>query len=221
VWQSVRKELNPKGLEVVTVALDTGGIEAAGPWIAAAKAEHPSLVDPAHVVDELLGVVNVPNGVWIDEEGFIVRPAEPAWIERLPSGRGETTPVGAEVSKMHIDPKLYRTMIYDWVEHGADSQYVLEPHEVIARSRPRSTDSAQAAAHFEIGQHLHRTGDHEAAIRHWREANRLEPENWTHKRQAWSLEAPDSVDRVEAYGSGWLEEVQRLGAENYYPEIVS
>ena len=48
------------------------------PFIEKAKPEHPSLIDEAHVSDELFGFVNVPNGVWIDEEGMIVRPAEPA-----------------------------------------------------------------------------------------------------------------------------------------------
>src|SRR5258706_6712590 len=80
-WQALRAELRPKGLEVVTVALDAGGIEAARPWVEAASPEHPSLIDEAHVVDELFGVVNVPNAVWIDEQGMIVRPAEPANIE--------------------------------------------------------------------------------------------------------------------------------------------
>jgi hypothetical protein len=67
VWQALRTELHPKGLEIVTVALDTGGAEAARPWIEAARPEHPSLIDQAHITDELFGFVNVPNGVWIDE----------------------------------------------------------------------------------------------------------------------------------------------------------
>src|SRR5439155_354060 len=79
VWQELRAVLRPKGLEIVTVALDSGGATAARPWIEAAKADHPSLIDERHLCDELLGIVNVPSGVWIDETGTIVPPPEPAW----------------------------------------------------------------------------------------------------------------------------------------------
>ena len=79
----MREELHPKGLEVVTVALDTEGLAAAKHWIERAEPEHPSLVDQQHLMDELFGVVNVPTGIWIDEEGTIVRPPEPAFPKRI------------------------------------------------------------------------------------------------------------------------------------------
>ena len=87
MWQELREELHPRGLEVVTVALDLKGVETAGRWIEAAAPRHPALIDRAHVVDELLGIVNVPSGVWIDEGGAIVRPAEPAVPRRAPTRR--------------------------------------------------------------------------------------------------------------------------------------
>ncbi|MGH7823430.1 MAG: hypothetical protein ACREQ9_27020, partial [Candidatus Binatia bacterium] len=44
----------------------------------AATPTYPCLIDRDHVVAELYGMVNVPMAAWIDEEGRIVRPAEPA-----------------------------------------------------------------------------------------------------------------------------------------------
>ena len=82
MWQEVRAELHPQGVEIVTIALDLAGADAAGPWIDLAHPEHPALIDQAHLLDELLGVVNVPTGVWVDEQGTIVRPPEPAFPGR-------------------------------------------------------------------------------------------------------------------------------------------
>jgi len=223
----LRNELHPRGLEIVTVALDTAGADAARPWIEAARPEHPSLIDSGHVIDELLGVVNVPTGVWIDEGGMIVRPAEPAWpghtpvldmMDDLPIPPAASA-VRDEIKRMHINPERYLAMIQDWVANGAASQYALSAEEVIARSQPRSPDTARAAAHFELGQHLHRHGDHDAAVDHWRQAHRLDPANWTYKRQAWNLETGDTVTQSSAYEGSWLADVQAIGAEHYYPEI--
>jgi peroxiredoxin len=229
LWQALRAELHPKGLEVVTVALDVGGPDAVSRWIHKANSEHPALIDAAHIVDERLGVVNVPNALWIDEEGIIVRPAEPAWLmataELDEIHRAQLPPDHAAVFELveqfNIDATRYPAMLRDWVEHGAESAFVLSPDDVIARSQPRSMTGSQAAAHFELGQYLHRAGDHEAAVGHWKEAHRLQPDNWTYKRQAWNLEAPDSVATIGAYGTGWLDEVRKQGPENYYPQITT
>jgi hypothetical protein len=112
VWQVLREELRPKGVEVVTVALDVGGEQSAAPWIDMAKPQHPSLIDAEHRLDELLGIVNVPTGVWVDEQGGIVRPPEPAFPGKaviaelgLPEGAPERmVQMLTEAAKMKVDP---------------------------------------------------------------------------------------------------------------------
>src|SRR5436309_8715312 len=120
-WRKLREELHPQGLEVVTVALDTGGAEAAGPWIDRARPTHPSLIDQAHLLDELLGIVNVPSGLWIDEQGMIVRPPEPAfpWRPRQPTDEllAQLPPLMAEqlreAQKIKLDPDRYVAALRD------------------------------------------------------------------------------------------------------------
>ncbi len=230
MWQEVRAQVQPRGLEIVTVALDVE-VDAARPFVEAAHAEHPSLIDQAHQVDELFGIVNVPNGVWIDEAGMIVRPAEPVFPGRNPvldslreidldTLPPEAAEMLAEARKIETDPEGYLTMILDWVEHGSASRYALAPDEVLRRAAPRPPEEALAAAHFEAGEALHRAGDHAAAIPHWREAHRLFPSNWTYRRQAWELEDPTRQGRTDAYDSSWFEDVKKIGAENYYPPVV-
>src|SRR5690606_9355919 len=236
LWAQLRERLYPQGLEIVTVAMDTGGADAARPWLEMAKPKHPALIDAAHSVGELFGVVNVPNGVWINEQGVIVRPAEPAWPGRTPvtdmkPADIETADMPAhlkqtqvelldEVGKMLFETELYLEMLEDWVKNGDSSRYVLSPEQVIERSQPRSLDVASAAAHFELGEFLHRNNRHDLAVKHWREAHRLQPLNWTYKRQAWNFENPMTQAAPEIYEGSMLGDVRKYGAENYYPKII-
>jgi hypothetical protein len=51
------------------------------PWITAAKPTYTKLIDEQHAVSKLYNMVNVPTGVWINEEGKIVRPNEVAFVD--------------------------------------------------------------------------------------------------------------------------------------------
>jgi tetratricopeptide (TPR) repeat protein len=203
-----------------------GGLPEAKYFIERAEPEHPSLIDQGHLMDELFGVVNVPTGIWIDEEGTIVRPAEPAFPKklgfRIPGGDlADLDPYIAalleETKKIRRDDR-YETALRDWADNGADSEYALSPDEVIERSRPRPREVGEAAAHFELGQHLWLNGKRDDAIRHFREAHRLQPDNWTYKRQAWSFVNPLQAPSEEFEGD-WVSDVRKVGAENYYPEL--
>ena len=226
MWQEVREELHPPGLEVVTVALDLMGVQTAGRWIQAAAPRHPSLIDRAHVVDQLFGIVNVPSGVWIDEHGVVVRPPEPAFPKRaaflsrpVPT---DLDPYQAEVlqeaRRIRTEPELYTSALRDWVEHGPDSRFALTPEEVLRRAGERAPERSQAAAHFELAQHLWREGRQAEAVPHFRQARRLQPANWTYKRQAWVLanrfQAPSDL-----FEGDWLSDVREIGPENYYPKL--
>jgi hypothetical protein len=226
VWQALRGELRPQGLEVVTVALDTGGPEAVRRWIEAAAPEHPSLIDAGHAVDALFGIVNVPSGVWIDETGRIVRPPETAYPRR-PAFLDREIPADAPARlrtrialarRIRIEPEKYVAALRDWVTLGAASRHALAPDEVLRRSRPRPAEEAQAAAHFELATHLHRLGRPEAAVPHFRAAHRLQPDNWTYKRQAWTLVDPDQGPTSQ-YDGDWVSDVTRSGPERYYPPL--
>src|SRR4029079_3571015 len=93
----------------------------------------------------------------------------------------------AEAAKLDVDTKIYAAALRDWAHHGKQSRYALSPDEVVRRSQPRPFEVSLAAANFEMGQHLHRTGRVDDARPFFRMAHRLQPENWTYKRQAWSM----------------------------------
>ena len=216
---------------MVTVALDVEP-DHARPWIDAAAPTHPSLIDTRHVTGEAFGFVNIPMAVWIDEDGTIVRNAESASIERSPL-RDMEIPDGlpermhqmfTEVKAIPDDSAGYRAAIVDWVANGAASRYALAPDEVVARSRPRGGAEAEAAACFELGQHLRATVGDDAAVPWWRRAHELDRDNWTYKRQAWTLvtTAPDATenDLIQGpnavYEGNWLDDVVAGGGGERY-----
>jgi hypothetical protein len=230
VWQDLHAQLEPLGLTVVTVALDLDAAKAR-PWIDVAEPTHPSLIDSEHRVDELFGISNVPMAVWIDEGGTLVRPAESARINPSEYAGIEITdempePMRLVLTGLQQAPDFgdaYRAAIVDWIARGAASEYALSPDEVISASQPRSADHSRAAACFELGRHLHERGDAEGAVRWWKEAHALYPENWTYKRQAWTLAStPDGGDSDMAqevhdvYGTSWSEEFLRSGGGATY-----
>lgn len=237
MWQALREELAPRNFELVTVGLDTLGAEGCRAFIEAANPSHPSLIDQHHVVADLFGVINIPSSVWINEAGMIVRPAEtapapptdePRRMELSDDMPERFVEMMSEAMKITSDPEAYHAALRDWIENGDASRFALSPDEVIARSRPRDADVARGHAHFELATELELRGDHEAAIRHFREAHRLVPDSWTFRRQAWSLERyidgpmdrfwqgpPPGDPESWPYEGDWVKDIKEVGAENY------
>ena len=222
MWQDLRTELYPR-LEIVTVALDARGSAAARPWIEKAQPAHPSLIDEAHVL-AALGVINVPTGIWVDEDGTIVRPPETAYPRR-PAFKDRVVPPdatpaqreGIELTRrLNVEAERYVAALRDWVERGAASRYALSPDEVVRRSQPRPLAEATAAAHFALAQQLHAAGEPALATEHFKEAQRLHPTSWTYRRDAWAIAGPD---HPAIYGTTWLDDVKREGVERYYPPL--
>ena len=112
---------------------------------------------------ERFGVVNIPNGVWIDEQGIVVRPAEPAPAPRREDRAGlggamelpdRMMEIFTEAQKIQSDPDAYESALRDWVANGSSSRFALSPEAVIERSRPRDRHRAEGEAHFELASHL-------------------------------------------------------------------
>jgi hypothetical protein len=238
----LRTDLHPQGVEIVTVCLELAGAEVARPYVEAAQPEHPSLMDDSHQLDALFGFVNIPSAIWIDEEGTIVRPPEPAWPGPSPKLRVELPDdLLTRLARDGFRPRFggererYADALRDWAARGADSPYAYSPSEVVARSQPRPPEVSRAAAHFELAEHLWRAGRREAAFAHFREAHRLQPDNWTYKRQAWSLVSRESTpgeggrfvqsalpghEDEWPFESDFWTDVIDLGEREYYPRTL-
>src|SRR5262249_52020571 len=145
-------------------------------------------------------------------------------LQQAPSAGGPPDDLEADIRDMleqlkripRFDADHYVAALRDWVRHGASSRYSLAPEDVLRRSAPRSRAVAEAAAEFDLGQHLHHAGYVEDARTHFRAAHRLQPENWTYKRTAWELVSPGLQGPTAFYDGDWLADIKAAGPENYY-----
>lgn len=212
MWQSLFDELKDHGFTVLAVALDQP--EAARPWIDAARPAYPCLIDRDHHVADLYNLVNVPQAVWIDEAGRIVRPPETAGASdafRAMDRRTFAMPEAA-IAERHRVKSLYLDAVRDWARRGAGSVHVLDDTRVAAKLGPPTPATAEAHAHFRLGLHLLREGQADEAQQHLALAAQLHPDSWAIWRQA----APKDA-RGLASGAAFWARVDALGNRPYYP----
>jgi hypothetical protein len=217
VWQRLVEEVGSDGFTVVAVALDSEP-GAAQPWIEQAAPTYPCLIDREHRVAELYNLVNVPQAVWIDERGRIVRPPEVAGVydtlNRIDAA-SQTIPqdvqANARASRLH-----YLSAIKDWVANGTASPYALSEEGVVARiTRPDET-VALAHANFRLGRYLMDAGRAEEARSFLDEARRLHPDSWAMWRQA-----ADKLPNGIAAGPEFMARVREraLADKPYYAPV--
>lgn len=207
MWQALYEELKDHDFMVIAVALDSRPDDPL-PWIEAARPGYLCLIDRDHRLAELYNMVNVPQAVWIDERGTIVRPPEPAGAyEGFRKMDRVTREMPADAARLTAEAKAtYVNAIRDWVLNGPASAHALDPRRARAHVPVPTEDVARAHAAFRLGQHLLRRGQAEEGDRWLREASRLHPDSWCIWRQRAGVtelglaSQPDFWERVDALG---------------------
>lgn len=228
MWQAIYEELKGDGFEIIAVAFDAAGKAAVEAKIRAADiAERPDmvarlmgwnadlwqrqapprytcLIDEAHQVAELFGMTNVPQAVWIDEQGCIVRPAESAGaIDMVQHLNRETLELPDDAVAAGQSARMeYVDALRDWVKNGEQSRFVLPPAEVKRRMRGPGQNEVLAATHAKLGRHLYAAGDLDGAKQHFSQASNLCPESWNYRRQSMMLD-PASIGELNAGPDFW------------------
>jgi hypothetical protein len=211
VWQQLYDELKDKGFMVVAVAQESRGADHARQWIEAAKSGYWQLIDTEHRLEDLYNLVNVPQAVWIDEEGTIVRPPETAGsTDHFRRMDLKTRTMSPEDQAARLAARqAYLEAVRAWVTTGAHTL----PADVARAGMPRvSPEIAEARARFRLGVWLRGHGRADEGDQQLAEASRLHPESWSMWRQAADL---DEVGK--ASGPDFWKRVQALGDRPYYP----
>ena len=215
MWQALYEELKDHGFVVIAVALDSREGDAL-PWIEVAMPSYPCLIDRDHRLADLYHMVNVPQAVWIDERGMIVRPTEPAGAyEGFRRMDRVTREVPADAARMTAEAKAtYLNAIRDWVRLGQASGHALDAERARARAPQPTEEAARAHVFFQLGQHLIRHGQPEEGDRWLAEASRLHPDSWA----IWRQRAGVNELGLAAQPDFWAR-VDALGERRYYAPI--
>jgi hypothetical protein len=187
----------------VAAAQDIDGEPAAGPWYDKAHATYTTLIDAPHAVSSAFQFINVPTGIWIDERGRVVRPAEPAWTTTQSMKFGGKS--------LATEGQLYVAALRDWVKNGEQSAYALSDEEFARRVKPRSPAEMEAEASFKLAVWFRENGNKELAAKYFARAQQLNPDDWNYYRQEWSF-TPQEADK------NWLERFQKT-EHAYYPKL--
>ena len=215
MWQGLYEALKDRRFVVIAVALDSREGDPL-PWIEAAAPTYPCLIDREHRVADLYHMVNVPQAVWIDERGTIVRPAEAAGAyEGFRKMDRTTREVPADVAKIGADAKAtYLGAIRDWVQHGSASEHAYDAARARTRMPVPTENEARAHVAFRLGQHLLRQGHAAEGDRWLQEASRLHPDSWA----MWRQRAGVTELGLAAQPDFWAR-VDALGERRYYPPV--
>ncbi len=211
VWQQLYAELKDKNFMVVAVAEESRGANHAKQWIDAAKSDYWQLIDTDHRLEDLYNLVNVPQAIWIDEQGMIARPPETAGstdhFRRMDLKTRTMAPEDQVARQAARD--AYMQAIRDWVTTGKHALPADDARAGLPKVTPRI---AEARARFRLGVWLHAHGNTAEGDRQMNEASNLHPESWSLWRQAADL---DEVGK--ASGPDFWKRVQALGERPYYP----
>ena len=175
MWQQLYSELKDNNFMVVAVAEESRGADHARPWIEQAKSDYWQLIDTEHRLEDLYNLVNVPQAVWIDEQGTIVRANDPIYARRR----------NQETQEWIVNTR-YQDAVRDWVAKGPDSEFVAGAPGLDSVEE-QTWENVEGLAHFRLGLVLQEQGKTAQAIAQFKEAHRLAPGNYNYRRQAYNL----------------------------------
>ena len=215
MWQALYEELKDHGFVVIAVALDSREGDPL-PWIEAAAPTYPCVIDRDHRLADLYHMVNVPQAVWIDERGTIVRPTESAGAyEGFRRMDRVTREMPVDAARLTADAKAtYLNAIRDWVRLGRASEHAFDEQRARTHAPRPAEDVARAHVAFRLGQHLIRRGQPEEGDRWLAEASRLHPESWA----IWRQRAGVTDLGLAAQADFWAR-VDALGERRYYAPV--
>jgi hypothetical protein len=190
--------------------------DAARIWVEEASPDYLVLVDNRHLLSSLYNMVNVPQAVWINEDGRIVRPTESGGsIDILREFDMETMSFKPEsMERAGAAKSTYEDAVRDWAINGSDSQYVFDTAAARDHVEEMTSDIAEAHTLFVLGEFLGRNGGESEAAELFARCRELHPDSWNIFRQT-----TEKMDSGIAAGEEFWGKVMSLGDKEYYRSV--
>lgn len=164
VWQRFHETHRDKGIELISIAMDSQGPEKPRPYVEKAGATFTTLVDEENLLGQLYGFKVVPNGLLIDESGVINY---------------------RRIGGFDIRREETASVIRQWIAGGS----VLVDQSKI--ENPPGPEHEESNSLFREGMVLFRQGKKEEALSLWRKGLALDPDNYIIRKQIWAVENPE------------------------------
>ncbi|MCZ6631791.1 MAG: hypothetical protein O7G87_00165 [bacterium] len=154
---------------MVVIAQDAQGADVAKPWVEKAGGTYRALLDQHNVIGKAYNLKFVPVGIFVDEEGRLVR----------------------AVGSVNIDKEGFQEELNSWVTTGGI------PEAWIAADKQAfpvalTPEEQEADARFQLAIVLLKQKKKEEAIGELKRAFRLDPKNWLIRKQLWAIETPEA-----------------------------
>tara|TARA_B100001013_G_C24608541_1_gene442135 strand:+ start:667 stop:1218 length:552 start_codon:yes stop_codon:yes gene_type:complete len=169
VWQDVSED-SSTDVKVITVAMDVQGIEKPKFYLEKAHATLTTVVDQSNQLGKLYGFKAVPNVYLIGSDGNV------DFIE---------------LGTFNIRESSKRSLVKNWAsgkgfQSSQPEGFEQDPHQ-------------KANELFVSGQQFFNSGKTDKAIKLWREAIAIDPNNYIIRKQIWAIENPDRFykDKVD------------------------
>lgn len=167
MWQQIYQEVGGPDFELLAVAIDPSGPDAARPFLDAAGATFPSFVDASGRTSAILGFKVVPNGILVDEAGTI----------RYRKDGGFSNANAADLEAVRRFAR------------GGDAGPSPAP-----RLAPYALSAIEAdlvASKMKLGRLLDTLGRRDEALAQWTAALHRDPENLTIRKAIWAARFPE------------------------------
>lgn len=218
VWQEMYESVKDNDFIVIAVAQESRGAETAREFIEAADPSYVCLIDEQHQIADLYNMVNVPNAVWIDENGTIVRPSETAGshdsfrsMNRTDFSQSDEALALAEKAQ-----STYLAAVKDWAIKGVGSEHAFSEQEAREHITRPTQQTALAHTNFQLGVYLRKNGKEKEGDLFLASAAELHPDSWNMFRQAMNLRDIGELGGLAADQS-FFDRVDALKDKRYYP----